>query len=150
MGKVVFVVGLPGCGKSCHLKKLEANGFERFDDFKAEAINDSPQFKHSRHYARLLAALRAGKQCAVADIDFCRTAARTEAQLILKKEVAGLQIEWVFFEKDPDQCRANVRARHRASVETDLAKIDEFLPLYCIPEEHRVLSVCRPHGKTDD
>lgn len=45
MGKVVIVVGLPGCGKSYHLKKLEANGFERFDDFKAEATNDSPQFK---------------------------------------------------------------------------------------------------------
>lgn len=42
-----------------------------FDDFKALAYEDCSKFRNSRKLSALLAALRNGLSCVVADIDFC-------------------------------------------------------------------------------
>jgi hypothetical protein len=84
---VRLLAGLPGCGKTTYLNELRQNGWAAFDDFKAGATDDSPEYRKSRHFADLLAHLCAGLRCVVADIDFCKTESRAEAERVLLAEV---------------------------------------------------------------
>jgi predicted kinase len=138
MAKVVFLVGLPGAGKSTHLKRFEGTGKLCFDDFKAHAVNNSSRFDCSRHYQDLLSTLRSGAECIVSDVDFCRPAARKDAEKFLNHDVAGIEMEWIFFENNPEQCKKNVIARGRNSFQHELITIQYFtrvykLPVGCIP-----------------
>ncbi len=112
-----FSVGLPGSGKTFLVKQLEAQGFRKFDDFKSNAHDDSPLFHKAQTFQALIGTLKRGQKCVVADIDFCRQEAREEAEHLLPK-VAHVSIEWVFFEKNVEQCEANIR--HRNSLQPAL------------------------------
>ena len=98
---MILVAGLPGCGKTTTLRLMRNAGLRAFDDFKAGAHNDSPAFQDSRHYRDLVSALRRSEDCVVADIDFCSAGARAEAERILRDAVAGLEIEWLFYQTAP-------------------------------------------------
>jgi hypothetical protein len=130
---VLMVVGLPGCGKTTYLEELRQDGWSAFDDFKAGAVDDSSMFCKSRSFAALLSSLREGGRCAVADIDFCRSAARTEAESVLRSMVSELQMGWHFFENDERTCEENIKRRNRDSREADLGKLHEYSRVYSIP-----------------
>jgi hypothetical protein len=66
------LAGLPGCGKTTPLLELQRNGWLVFDDFKARAIDDSPEFHKSRHFAGLVAGLRDGFRCVVGTVKHFR------------------------------------------------------------------------------
>lgn len=138
---VLLLAGLPGCGKTTHLRELQKNGWLVFDDFKANAVNDSPEFHKSRNFATLLARLRAGIRCAVADIDFCRNESRAEAENILRAEVPGVEISWCYFSHDERACEANIRHRKRDSLDADLRELRKYSKLYSIPKGVEVRSV---------
>jgi len=142
-GRAVLVAGLPGCGKTTTLGLMRAAGLRVFDDFKAGAHNDSSAFTSSRHYRDLVSALRQGQDCVVADIDFCSSEARMEAELVLREAVAGAEFEWCFFENDPGACEANIRLRRRESVERDIRKLHEYSAAYRVPGDAKVLPVGR-------
>lgn len=139
--QLLIVAGPPGCGKTTHLQRLEQEGWRCFDDFKACARNDSPRFCDSRHYETLLAALGQGHRCVVADIDFCNSEARTEAESVLREAVPDVRFAWHFFENNPDRCEANIRRRNRASLHRDLRKMREYSRVYSIPAGAHVLPV---------
>jgi len=87
--KIILIAGLPGSGKTTYIEKLRQEGWSIFDDFKANAYNDSSVFWHSRNYEALISAIREGRKCLVADIDFCNTKSRNEAELILRIQIPG-------------------------------------------------------------
>ena len=95
----------------------------------------------SPYFARLLDALRAGKRCIVADIDFTRTEARADATRALGAMAPTLQPTWTFFANDPVQCRVNVLASARESNHIRLFEIDVRSPEYQIPAGAHVLPV---------
>lgn len=134
-------MGLPGCGKTTYLNELERDSWSAFDDFKANALDDSPLFRNSRHFESLLAALRNGRRSVVADIDFCRRDSRAEAESDLRAAVPDLEIEWCFFENDERACAENIRRRNRDRLETDLRKLREYSCVYSIPTEAGVRPV---------
>jgi len=78
---ILVIAGLPGCGKTTYLDQLLKESWRTFDDFKANAYQNSPQFQKSRKYAALQAAIRDNSRCAVADIDFCKPESRAEPRL---------------------------------------------------------------------
>jgi predicted kinase len=134
-GKLTVIVGLPGSGKSTLVeeKKRFVTGL-CVHDYHAAAHNDSPRVEDSRYYHGLIESLRAGHDCVIADIAFCdarRTVRLCEA---FTGEVAGLRLEWIYFENAPDKCRSNIQRRARESVSSDLKALDEFAQLYRIPE----------------
>jgi predicted kinase len=131
--QLLLIAGLPGCGKTTFVKELEEQGWLAFDDFKAAAHNDSAKFAHSKHYANLLAALRQGRRCVVADIDFCRSGAREEAERTLRQGLSNAHFVWCFFENDANACEANIQHRNREGLERDLAKMREYAAVYSIP-----------------
>jgi hypothetical protein len=119
------------------------DGWLAFDDFKANAFDDCSEFRKSRKFRALISALRDGLRCAVADIDFCETGPRAEAESVLLAEVPAVNLSWFFFENDPSTCEANIRGRKRPSLQTDLEKLHEYSEIYNIPRGATVLPVGR-------
>jgi len=138
---VILLAGLPGCGKTTHLCQMHRDGWLVFDDYKAEAVDDCSAFRKSRKFGALVSALRDGLKCAVADIDFCKTESRAEAESVLFVEVPGVKLRWRFFENSPSACEANIRSRNRSSLPNDLEKLHKYSLLYRIPLGAEVLPV---------
>ena len=82
MTEVILLAGLPGCGKTTHLCQMCRDGWLAFDDFKADAIDGSSDFSKSRKFRALIVALNDGLRCVLADIDFCKTESREEAERV--------------------------------------------------------------------
>ena len=142
MGKVIFVAGLPGCGKTTYVEKLAAEvGAEKFDDFKANAYNDSPAFQSARRFNELITRLVRGESCIVADIDFCRSDARIEAEQEIKGRIPKAKVEWHCFENDPFKCRRNVLQRNSNSVQQELSNINRYSPVYVITSSATLIRV---------
>ena len=141
IGEITLIAGLPGSGKTTHLHSMRQDGWSIFDDFKASAYNDSPAFQHSRCYQSLLSALRGGQKCAVADIDFCTTSSRNEADSILRTQIPHVKLCWLFFAKDFRACEANIKRRASRSLEENLRKLKDYSVRYQIPTDALVLPV---------
>jgi hypothetical protein len=118
------------------------DGWLVFDDFKADAFDDSSAFRKSRKFPALILALRNGVRCVVADIHFCKTESREEAESVLRAEVLGsVEIRWRYFSHDVQACEANIRRRNRPSLQKDLEKLHEYAALYRIPQGAEVLPI---------
>ena len=125
------------------METMRRAGWQIFDDFKARAYNDSPIFWHSRNYEALLNALRAGQQCAIADIDFCKASSRDEAEAALQAQIPEVTLKWLFFENDFHTCQANIRQRASRSIEDNLRALHQYHALYQIPVGAQVIPVWR-------
>lgn len=140
--EVLFVAGLPGSGKTPYLMRLQADGWVTFDDYQANARDNSPRFRAGRRYRELVQALRDGKKCVVADMKFCRPEDRREARNNLEEDVPGLCVRCEFFENDPKQCAENIHRSER-SPGPRLAKLAEFAPEYSPPRGATFLPIMR-------
>ena len=148
MPTVTILIGLPGSGKSEYLKSAHQRGEPTFDDFHANAIENSHAFENSRQRDPLKAALAAGKDCRVSDIAFCNAAH-------LRSVIAGIialgcelgtpvTVELLYFANDPLACKDNVQRRNRDSLPKELAMIEALTTLYVIPPGARTLPVWTP------
>lgn len=131
--KILMIAGLPGCGKTTYLDELRREGWSAFDDFKAGAIDDSSQFDKSRQFETLIAALREGRRCVVADIDFCKSESRAEAEKVLRVTVPRVEICWCFFARDERACEENIKRRNRDSLEAGIRELRRYSRVYSIP-----------------
>lgn len=138
---LLLIAGTPGCGKTTFLCRKCRDGWIVFDDFKANAYNHSSAFRSSRKLSALLAALRDDLKCVVADIDFCRPEARTEAESVLRSEVPRLNLTWNFFANDYAACEANIRRRDRASLASDLENLRKYSDVYLIQPGTEIIPI---------
>jgi hypothetical protein len=146
---VILIAGLPGSGKTTHLCQMLQDGWLPFDDYKAEAFEDCSKFGSSRKFLPLISALRSGLRCAVADIDFCRTESRDEAESLLSATVPGLKLRWLFFENDSSACEANIRSRDRRQLQIELGNLHRYSNSFEIPQGAEVLPVSRNADRCD-
>lgn len=153
MSKLIFIVGLPGSGKTEHVKKINKdNKFIEFDDFKGNAILDKSDFTFSSNYCDLINYLKVGRNCIITDIDFCKKSSRDEAEIVINGWEIGVEIEWIFFENNPEQCSNNVKERvvRTGKNEDDtLLKIKKYTNEYDIPVGVGILDVWNPEKKND-
>jgi predicted kinase len=140
-GQILLVAGLPGSGKTTLLSGLEKEGWLSFDDFKAGAFFDSPQFRNARRYSDLLKSLKAGRNCVVADIDFCNSAPRAEAEFVILAEVPDVALNWLFFAPDVNACSVNIERRNRPSKVADIEALYRYARLYVVPPGATIKSV---------
>lgn len=147
MATLTVVVGLPGSGKSRLLDRLRAAcpGVVA-DDYHAAAHGGSPEVTASRHYPALINNLRAGLDCAISDIAFTDTGRRLELDRVVRADVAGVVIKWVFFANDLGACLANVRRRGRESRVEEGEMARWFAPRYFVPHGATLLPVWTPPG----
>jgi hypothetical protein len=145
--KLTVVVGLPGSGKSRLLDGLrESCHGVVADDYHAAPHGGSPEVTASRHYPALVAALRVGLDCAIADIAFTDTGRRLELDRVIRADVAGVSIEWVYFENDLEACLANVGRRGRESRAEEEEMARWLAPWYFVPEGVAALPVWQATG----
>ena len=140
-GQILLVAGLPGSGKTTLLSGLEKEGWLIFDDFKAGAFFDSPQFRNARRYSDLLKSLKAGGNCVVADVDFCNSAPRAEAESVILTEVPDVALNWLFFAPDINACLVNIERRNRPSKAADIEALYRYARLYVVPQGATIKSV---------
>jgi hypothetical protein len=135
VSQVILLGGLPGSGKTTHMDQLARDGWKLYDDFQANAYDNSPRFTKARRYAELIQALRLGQRCVVSDIRFVCAGYRAEAQQALHEAVGELSLEWRLFANDAPQCAKNIQhaARQRQAAPR-LAVLQEFSKKYSLPQ----------------
>ncbi len=138
---VTFVVGLPGSGKTHWLRINESNPELVFDDFHANAFENSHLFQCAQRFPELLVKLNEGYHCYVADIAYCLQNRRQEAEAYLINIIPSLSIFWIFFANEPEKCKANVKLDKNREVAKRLRKIDEFTTDYTIPVDVRPIDI---------
>ena len=139
--RVILVAGLPGSGKTTLLSRMSRNGWSIFDDYKRGAPD--LVFRNSLVFQDLVGAVRDGHKCVVADIHFCKTEARVEAEGSLREEVPGITLGWRFFDNDPLACEANIRNRNRDCFQSELEYVQQLSPSYRIPQGAIVFPIRR-------
>lgn len=122
--KAILIVGLPGSGKTTHGKQIA----KRENCLFVDDIN-----------VRTLPLVEENKGTVViADVWFCEEKTRTRAVKMLN-EMGYDDIEWLFFENNPDQCRKNVAKRADGRSVTGL--IQGLTGKYTIPKEIEPIKV---------
>ncbi len=151
MQKITIITGLPGSGKSTYLKnhKEEFGSALICDDYYKSAPGRTVEFNGSAYYQDLRDTLKEGKNVVIADIVFCEDELRREMQdgiskLILELNV-DVEVEYRFFENNPEACVANILRRGRPErIESELKFIAEHKDTYHIPEGAIVLPIYQP------
>ena len=142
MPKLIIVIGLPGSGKSYYIKKLLGDKKIEpeyvYDDFHANAHNDSSKVTASRYFHSLIEGLKNGKNCLVSDIAFCKNE-RMEA--LKNTIVEPCEIELHCFENNPTQCKKNIAIRARESANTEMSLVNSLTCEYQIPEGAKLIPV---------
>lgn len=140
-GEILLVAGLPGSGKTTLLSRLEKEGWLIFDDFKAGAFFDSSQFWNASRYSELLVSLNAGRKCVIADIDFCNSAPRAEAESVILTKVPDAALSWLFFAPDVNACLVNIGRRNRSSKAADIEALHRYARIYVVPPGAKMIPV---------
>ena len=134
---ILFIVGLPGSGKSVLAKKINNDNGGKYhiiDDPKKFDIDIQPYLD---------------RDLIITDPSLCFPQNRESAIKYFKDKVPDAKIDWIFFENDPDACLLNARIRNRAlitclkptkDVESFIKNLNSF---YTIPEGSNVVSVYR-------
>jgi|SRR5580658_6945634 hypothetical protein len=146
-GKLTIIVGLPGAGKSTEVKRMRPSITGLcIEDFHANAMQDSPAVKDSRHYRALIEALQGGHDCVAADIAFCDPKRRMNFEQAIIQDVPTVHMSCKYFQKDYAKCENNIRRRDQKNSEPALEKLREFFPKYVIPDGVTPIPVWQPTG----
>jgi hypothetical protein len=136
-GRVVFVVGLTGSGKTELLNVIDQDKFDPIHDLMRDVTGD---IRDTDRFRKIEARLKSTKACAIAEIQLCNPTFRQEMSRLFTPMAS---VEWVWFEKDPAQCKGNVVARWERikgkaeesdrSLEHEFRLVDHFAGLYDPP-----------------
>ncbi|MNU49309.1 hypothetical protein D3C71_382480 [compost metagenome] len=121
--RVTLIAGLPGSGKTFLLRSMREDGATCIDDIRG--LSDLPRQRVP--------------WLAISDVNFCRKDVRDAAEFEIARRFGPVDLEWTFFENDPDQCRANAVGRNDGrNVNAD---IDALCRLYVVPEDAKCIPV---------
>lgn len=124
--RIVLIAGLPASGKTHYARSL---GGILIDD-PQEGFSEFPDL----HDCDLLV---------VTDPYFCMTLLRSYAEKLMLARYPEADIEWVFFENDPEQCQINARSRPNKPVSKF---IDQLSDNYTVPVGAMTVPVYRHNG----
>ena len=138
--RLVVVAGSPGAGKSTYIKnKLVPLGHHIFDDFLADAVCDIGDMCHSRHHNELIAKLKNGENCVIADIKFSQKGHQQDIKSFVEthfeKEKFNIEIEWHCFEKSKVLCVKNAQYRNAEKLIRQIELINELDKGYTVPDK---------------
>lgn len=141
--QLILLGGLPGSGKSCYLDVLIERGWTKFDDFQAKTPNDSIDFEDSRQFADLVAALKTGERCVVADIRVIHRPYRETALRALNRTKWAMCPQFQIFENQTQICSRNVKRDPDRRLEDRLSAIAHWTKHHSVPSGAMLLKVWR-------
>ena len=143
--EVVFVVGLPGAGKSTLIRNEFADRDDSivFDDVKKDAVLDCGDFTYSRYYPDIVMAMKEGaRNIVISDISFCDHEKFMQAYRIvmwwIQTHDLGYQVRAIIFKNEPEKCISNIRRdRRRHNNQQRIAMVRKLSPKFH-PEKMRI------------
>lgn len=116
--KIIFVIGLPGSGKSYLLEYYRSHPFIKYkiyDDWMKWTLDSHSvkEFHSDVHYKELLDEILKGSDIVISCIDFCKLEFLNKAEYFLKTKFPEIEINKVYFENSPDKCEQNIRYRDK-------------------------------------
>jgi hypothetical protein len=123
-----LVVGGPGSGKTYFARLLQKSiGGYLIDDIRS--LDELDLIPPEEIYVY------------ITDPNFCLEEVRQKTEQVLKVRFLNCQIYWLFFENDPEQCRANVKLRNDGrEVEPTIRRMSKF---YTYPQDRLLIPVWR-------
>ena len=128
--KITLIVGLPGSGKT-HLAKTIAKETDA-DLFDDTSLN--------RNVFMELIESDDKRNKIITDQSLCSESARSFCIKLLSKLFPSHEMEWIYFENNPEKCHNNVRSRQDESRHVDNL-IDFLSKSYTIPNDVKPLSI---------
>jgi len=131
MNKVRFIVGLPGSGKT-HYAKEHPLGL-LFDD-PAVSSDTFDAFK---------TAVKSGQDVTITDVYMVESIARVLALITVMVWNQDADIEWLYFENNPEACIANVLRRNDDRI-VSTEFVTEASKHYDVPDYVKLLPIYTP------
>ena len=113
MHRAILIIGLPGSGKTFLIKEKFSNG-----DY---VVIDDP--KDSLLISDMISV---GRDLVIADAHLCDKLVRNSALCSLS--AAGYEVSEIFFDNDPEKCKANIAFRNDGRVIKDLTTFHYTIP----------------------
>ena len=132
---ILFIVGLPGSGKSTLAKKINKDNGGKY------LIIDDPKNFETDIQSHL------DKDLIITDPQLCFENNRQKAVERIESINTDVQIDWIYFENDPEACLLNVEVRNRSNrisfkpVKNVKTFIENFSKYYMIPFGATVVEV---------
>ena len=137
---ITCIAGLPGSGKS-HLAGELCSSYPEpryesvwwIDDIQEQSQLPSPPTAQTLEHL------------IITDPHFCRASTRALVEKRMREDYDAA-VEWIFFENNPERCRANVEHRRRTQHDTRevLGMIHILSKIYTIPDGADVRAVWQP------
>lgn len=135
--EVIFLIGLPGSGKSSYIKEKYSNRnlFSTYDDVKRNAVINNGDFAYSSCYPEIITLMREGtKNIVISDIDFCKDCELKKVKEIINWWASQFslvyQIKSIFFKNDPEQCKLNLNVDTTRNNQSRIESINKYSQNY--------------------
>jgi GTPase SAR1 family protein len=138
MNNILFIVGLPGSGKTTLAKKINRENSNKY------RIIDDPSDLDKQVLPYI------NDDLIICDPALCFPKNREMATKYVNEHNPNVKIDWIYFENDPESCLANVVVRNRANTLTmkPVRKVDSFIKnlhkFYIIPSGSNIVEVYNP------
>ena len=126
--KIIFLVGLPGSGKTYLGKQLESDSNIFIDDISKCGLK-LLQDALTNNYKSII----------IADCFLCKRSERILALNFLQNNYYSGEIEWIFFENNPEKCFRNVDKRADGRAVKGLIK--HLSGQYIIPHDSKIVEI---------
>ena len=117
MQEVIFIIGLPGSGKSTLIEHYKTHPFidyKIYDDWMTWTHDDREKdFASDLNYPELLQNLEQGLNLLISGIGFCNNEFLQKSEYYLKSKFPNLKITRVYFENNPQKAESNIRYRDK-------------------------------------
>jgi energy-coupling factor transporter ATP-binding protein EcfA2 len=117
MQEVIFIIGLPGSGKSTLIEHYKTHPFidyKVYDDWMTWTYDDiDKDFSADVNYLEVIQNLEQGSNLLISGISFCDNEFLQKSEYYLKTNFPNLKITRVYFENDPQKAESNIRYRDK-------------------------------------